>query len=295
MVSIDLKDETGALYFFSYMKKVLTEQKIDGQVHVTVSEALVNIGKQAEGIPTIFIKKSISRALAHYVLRFYEQSFMIELLQEKFHYYDREEINEIIFMMNELVNGEREDIPNQPKDIRKQLLEEDFFILLHETSFFDIMSFFRFRLKKYKALLCSFLEIAIDEYKMEQEYQNLIEEWRRYVQIRTSSIHTLYLYYDQKECHLFVHSEEKQTLCGNKFWMDKQLFQYVELQHTPPILASLLSLAPKKIMIYTNERDALFIQTIQNIFQESVSFCHDASFIKENVIMLDFLTINAYN
>ncbi|WP_062199112.1 sporulation protein YtxC [Massilibacterium senegalense] len=295
MVSIDLKDETEALYFFSYMKKILAEQKMDGQVHVTVSDAFVNICKQAECIPTIFIKKSISRALAHYVLRFYEQSFTMELLQKKFHYYDKEEINEIIFMMNELVNGERENIPNQPKDIRKKLLEEDFFILLQETSFFDITSFFRFRLKRYKALLCSFLEIAIDEYKMEQEYQNLIEEWRRYVQTKTSWIHTIYLSYHKKECHLFVHPEEKQTLGENMSWIDKRLFQYIELQHTPPILASLLSLAPKKIMIYTKERDALFIQTIQNIFQESVSFYQDDSFIKENVIMLDFLTINAYN
>lgn len=296
MVSINLPDETEALYFFSYLKKRLVEQKIDQQVEITIANRFVQIDyKKDAPVPSLFIKQAISHTLAQYSIHFFEKRLAKEILKKTFRYTDEQEISEILLIMEEIITGKRTDIPQQPKDQRKELLEEEFFIFLHETTSFTLTSFFRFRLKKYKQLLQSFLELAIDEYKMEQEYQSLIEEWRIYVQNRKTLCETIYLYEYKDGFQMFTDVFEEISFSKYSSLIDKKLYCYKELQQTPPLLASLLTLSPKKIILYTKQSDSLFIQTIQNIFQESVMIKSIDLFLKEKTRVLDFLMTKAYN
>lgn len=296
MVSIDLPDETEALYFFSYLKKRLAEQNIDRQVEITIADCFVQIDHKKDApVPSLFIKQAVSHTLAHYSIHFFEKRLAKEILKEIFRYSDEQEISEILLIMEEIIRGKRKDIPHQPKDQRKELLEEEFFIFLHETTSFTLTSFFRFRLKKYKQLLQSFLELAIDEYKMEQEYQSLIEEWRTYVQKRKTLCETIYLYEHPDGFQMFTDVFEEISFEKLPSLIDENLYRYEELQQTPPLLASLLTLSPKRIILYTKQSDSLFIQTIQNIFQESVIIKSKSLFLKEKTRVLDFLTTKAYN
>ncbi|BBP91448.1 hypothetical protein BsIDN1_50660 [Bacillus safensis] len=55
---------------------------------------------------------------------------------------------------------------------------------LYSKVFFSIGSFMTFRLSEYDRRLKNYVEVSIEEYKMEQEYQNFIQSLRDYVMAR---------------------------------------------------------------------------------------------------------------
>ena len=58
---------------------------------------------------------------------------------------------------------------------------------------FSFSSYIRFRLRTYREMVAKLAEVAIDEYKMEQEYQMFIETLRQQVSSRKSRLSCVHL------------------------------------------------------------------------------------------------------
>ena len=131
-------------------------------------------------------------------------------------------------------------------------------------------SFQKFRLHKYIDSLREYVEIAIEEYKMEQEYQSFVQSLRDYLAKKESKLSKLQIVFDQ-EC--LVYDEDKQLMTENQLnkFIDKDFVYQHPMYIDKQLLAPLVSIAPDWLLLYTNNSFEGMVQTIQNIFEERVT------------------------
>ena len=131
-----------------------------------------------------------------------------------------------------------------------------------------------------------YVELAIDEYKLEQEYQNFVQMLRDCVaskQPKLSVIHLVhqppsFLFFDEKLCEITA-GELKQLI-------DRNLIISQPMYIDSSLLAPLVSISPNIIYLYTDHEDDGMIQTIQNVFQERIRLCRQSDFAKYRAIVI---------
>lgn len=139
-----------------------------------------------------------------------------------------------------------------------------------------------FRLAKYYERLRSYVEAAIDEYKMEQEYQTFIQSLRDYVMSKEPMLDHVHIVHDGYFVlwELKYISEREQ-----KKYIDRRFVREHPMYIDSHLLAPLVSIAPEKIDLYTEDREHAMVQTIQNIFQERVRILPLGAFHpRENIL-----------
>ena len=195
------------------------------------------------------IQPMMSQVFASYIIDTYELEWLHEILQEMFCYEDEEEITAITSLFCLITEGKREDLPNvKLLPSRQKLIEEAVHILL-EDSFkkelsFSFDSFFKFRIKNYRECLVTYVEMAIDEYKLEQDYQNFIDNLRSFLIRKQPLMNLIYIVYTDKpiffdESFRMIREEEIINAMNKTSFSQHSLIE-------PTVLKPLLTFAPKK-------------------------------------------------
>jgi putative sporulation protein YtxC len=149
---------------------------------------------------------------------------------------------------------------------------------------FSIVSFVTFRLKRYIERLHHYVELAIDEYKLEQEYQNFVQMLRDYVSEREAKWSVVHLVHHSPDFLFFDEQLRQVTKQELKQWIDRNLTVNQPMYIDSSVLAPLVSIAPHTIYLYTEHADDGMVQTIQNVFQERIRFCQLSDFAKYQTI-----------
>jgi len=221
------------------------------------------------------IQPLISQVFASYIIDAYELKWVREILQEIFYYEDEKEIEAITSLFCSITEGKRADLPNAKRLPSRHKLIEDAVHILLEDSFtkelsFSFDSFLKFRIKNYRECLLTYVEMAIDEYKLEQDYQNFIDNLRSFLvrkQPLMDLIHVIYTdrptFYD--ESFRRIHEDQILHVMKNASFLQHSLIE-------PTVLKPLLTFAPKKIVLYTDHDITGLFYTLKNIFQERLTF-----------------------
>lgn len=226
---------------------------------------LVTIAHTKETIQTLLIP-----ILTSHIIQSREDYWLIDIISNTFYFKDIEEKQHILQIIQSITDGERNEIPGVNQLIpRERLIIQAFRIFLKKPISFSFESFLKFRLKQYQERLLHYVEIAIDEYKLEQEYQNFIQSLRDYVSDKSPKISCLHLLYEDR---FVFFNENFLELKRNELLglIDRLFLPNHPLHIDSHVIAPLVSIAPNTIYIYTNEIDDSMVQTIQNIFQEKV-------------------------
>jgi putative sporulation protein YtxC len=137
-----------------------------------------------------------------------------------------------------------------------------------------------FRLSEYDRRLKNYVEVSIEEYKMEQEYQNFIQSLRDYVMAKEPKLEKVHVVHqDRLMIWEFRYASER----DQKQYIDRQFVREHPMYIDSQLIAPLVSIAPKKIDLFTNDTGHSMVQTIQNIFQERVEVFPAHSFQEHNV------------
>jgi putative sporulation protein YtxC len=227
-----------------------------------------------------YIKNVLIPKLVQFVLEVKELKWMSSVLEQEFYYHDTEEQNQILHIAQAILDGEMQDVPCKISGkSREKLLYESLHDIIHDPISFSFESYVHFRLKEYLAYLNRLLELSIDEYKLEQEYQTFIETLRQQVSTRKSRLsclhlvfHDSFIFYDEKGARL--HQEKLVQ------YIDEQIIQNKDMYVDTNVIAPLLSIAPKKIHLYTAHADHNMVVTIRNVFQERVNLYSVSEFEK---------------
>ena len=214
--------------------------------------------------------KKLSDAFYLFIMNFKLDHWIAKKIREEFYFEDEMEIEQITDIAFEIIEGKRKDLQ---VFIEEPFSKEDLqFVvknMLQDSIHFSFDSFVMFRMKKFFEQLDYYVEVAIDEYKLEQEYQMFIEMLRGFLDGRSSLFHTVNIKIDEEITILdnYMYEIRRSELMR---LIDKKLLLQHPIYIDSHVIAPLLSVAPKRIYIYSDDYSQSIIQTIMNIFQERV-------------------------
>ncbi len=209
-----------------------------------------------------------------------------ETLKADYYYNDPEEVDQICAIISEMRSGERPELTELLTDWDESglVLGEVQNLLCHPAPVtFD--SFATFRLKKLHDKWREMLGLAIDEYKMEQEYQVFIQMLREYLAIRGERTDTIHLYPSRTGFRFFDGHYTEVTKEELMNAIDKRLFFQHPLYVDSSTIAPLLSLAPRSIFVYGSEEEKI-VTTLRNIFEDRLDIL-PVSYFPDPCIPLD--------
>lgn len=216
------------------------------------------------------------------IIRAFEARWILSIISRTFFYENEEEQQQILQLACSFIEGERYDYRLRKKAniSREQLIAQSLHECLHE-GLFSFESLMTFRLKPYYDRLMHYVELAIDEYKLEQEYQAFVHMLREIVALRQPQMNALHVLYEHGSFQFFderfVYLSPQQL----KQWIDRRLMVSQPMYIDTSVLATLVSMAPEKIYMYTDVTDVGMIQTIQNVFQERIELRTPLDFPKK--------------
>jgi putative sporulation protein YtxC len=212
----------------------------------------------------------VKTAFYEFIVKIKTDDWFRTILQEHYFYEDLEEQQHILEIIYSVLEGQREDLAvlireNEEAPNIKDAVEEIF----QDHVSFSFDSFIKFRLRPYLKMLESYVEISIDEYKMEQEYQMFIQTLRDFLAGREPKMDNLHLLFDEEIT--FYDENFAEIKRGELMKMiDRKLLFNHPVYVDSASIAPLLSIAPKNILLYTKNPEEPLVRTIKNIFEERV-------------------------
>jgi putative sporulation protein YtxC len=216
-------------------------------------------------------KMLVTDVFYEFILKSKSNYWLRQIISNQFFYEDIDEQQHILDIVYSIIDGDNEElaelIDDQFEEIAVKAAVSD---LLQDSNIaFSFEAFVKFRLRGYLEKLLKYVEIAIDEYKMEQEYQVFIQTLREFLHSRQERVNQLHLVYDEEP--IFFNEEFVEIKKAEIARMiDRKLLSNHPVYVDSVTIAPLLSIAPKQIYLYTADSDEPLIRTIKNIFEERV-------------------------
>ncbi|WP_043934144.1 putative sporulation protein YtxC [Bacillus sp. EB01] len=193
-----------------------------------------------------------------------------DIVRDTYFFRDQAEEQHITDIMYSILDGERQDLtvfieqPFPGEQVRKSIDE-----IIGAEALLSFDSITKFRLRPVFEYLRELAAVAIDEYKMEQEYQVFIESLRAFLAGRPPKIDEIHLLAKDGVTFYDVNMQEVKKAELAKM-IDRKLLINHPIYVDSVAIAPLLSLAPKKIVLYTEDQDEPLVRTLANIFEERV-------------------------
>lgn len=210
----------------------------------------------------------LASLFANYVIETKEDKWLMTLAEELFYLSDNEEASHVVSIAQAILKGDRKTngVTEVFKD-RRAFLYDVFARHLDPNVTFYYEPFLTFRLKEYGELLIDCMEVALDEYLMEQDYQTMIENLRYYVQHTPMQRHLVHIVHDD----LFSFYDEhfrKMTPDELDYYLKQELHFQTQQDMSELIISPLVNMLPSEVHVFSNEPDHAVILSIQAIFQE---------------------------
>lgn len=218
------------------------------------------------------------RGLCLFLLKMKVNEWLKQILSSSYFYRDEAEQQQIMDIIYSVLDGKNTELN---AFLPKMNLEERLFALVHdwfrEQTVFSFDHFMKFRLRSLIHELEKYVELSLDEYKMEQEYQVFIQKLREFLYERPPKMKKLHLLFDEGVTFYNEHFiEMKREELVNM--IDRRLLINHPVYVDSVTIAPLLSIAPSSIYLYTADAEQPLVRTIQNIFEERVICHHIAAF-----------------
>ena len=196
-----------------------------------------------------------------------------EMLVNKYHYRDEEEQQQIIDIIHSVLEGKHEELATfLPKFSMKEYLMDHINQWFQEHKTFSFDAFVTFRLRTLLKELRKYVELSLDEYRMEQEYQMFIQMLREFLCDREPKVEQIHLLCMEDHITFFDRDFTEIKKAELTKMVDRKLLINHPIYIDSTTIAPLLSIAASKITIYTADPDQPIIRTIRNIFEERLDF-----------------------
>ncbi|MCJ7839762.1 putative sporulation protein YtxC [Lederbergia sp. NSJ-179] len=228
--------------------------------------------------PIFSNKDQYVSALIQYIQKVKRNEWVDYVLQKNYKYENEDERHDIIEIVTQMFNGERKELTALTGVIEEEILIKEAVVdLLDFKGAVAFDSFLKFRLREYFKHVTTYLGVAIDEYKMEQDYQVFVQTLRDYLQGRHTKQSIVHLILE-RPVTFYDDALEEMTQEKINALLDPRLLSNHPVYVDSAVIAPLLSMAPNKIFLYTEDEDQPLIRTLKNIFEERMTIFSSSYF-----------------
>lgn len=201
-----------------------------------------------------------------------------EIIQNRYFFQDEDEVEHIAEMAMLMWEGEvvYHGANDLPEKLRKRVFSV-FGEIVSEQVPFSFQSLWHFRMRAIQEDFVALVGIAIDEYKLEQDYQEFIFLLRGLLEVRRPLLEEVHLVYNDE---FFFYNQQFQLITKRNLAnaIDRKLMAENPMFIDSHTIAPLVSMAPRKIFIYAEDDEIRIIRTLKKIFEERIIISHPRSF-----------------
>ncbi|WP_078595081.1 putative sporulation protein YtxC [Evansella clarkii] len=243
-------------------KSIFTKQE-DGETRLFINMNVLDGDKPDK-------MKEVALILTNVTIKNVLPLWMEELLRERFYYEEQYEIDAIMGHARDLFFNPPEDVPLETSFLDWQ---KEMFQLYHQfiqaSICFSFESFLMFRFRKNKEQLGEIVEKAIDEYKMEYDYQIMLQTCREFLKDTVPRVDTVQLFLE----------EEVKLVDGNGRlissqqilrWLSEEMYFDSHLPLARRVIGPLVSISPRRLIIHPRTHHEGLLHTLLSIFEERV-------------------------
>jgi putative sporulation protein YtxC len=232
--------------------------------------------------PAVYRKAAC--AFASYILTELEPLLLKAIIRKQFHYEEDKEIETVDLYCRNLLYGtlfpavdeERvdSDMLRTDRERRKSKVADELEQYLASHTRINLDGFVTFRLSTYWEELREVVAYAVDEYVMDQQYQEFISLLKYFVrmqEIKLPIVHVLHkggsefaLYDDQFELLEAVPTDR----------IVAEMLE-TEMNMEDMIVSTLITVSPQQIVIHTRQPELPVMRTLETIFELRVQLCSD--------------------
>lgn len=216
-------------------------------------------GKNAE----LFLNK-ISTLLAYLVIDFYEPSIIQNLINTNYFYFSTDEKKDIYNLC--LTNI---DFKTSLSIIN--IISQAFYEYFSFNKYVILDGFVNFKLKSYIKELDTVVDMCVNKFIIDREYNEFVSLIKTYIQTTPSNTDEVHLIYKNQTSILLDSSKNvipyNDKLINNKYLSD------ISFSSNDYALNSLLSLLPQKLYIHLIDTPDEFVSTLEKIFDKRIYIC----------------------
>lgn len=268
MAEIIFQSKMDANRFYNHLLKCLSYSQENNDILLYEDR---NIVKIIDSSLSYAVLKKTKEAFYEFIVKIKQDDWLRGILKEHYYYEDPEEQQQIMEIIYTILEGQREDLAAFLKETSEEpTIRAAIEQIFQNNVSFSFDSFHKFRLRSYIQKLRGYVEISIDEYKMEQEYQMFVQTLREFLANRKPKMGILHLLFDEE---VTFYTEDFEEIKRGELvkMVDRKLLVNHPVYVDSVSIAPLLSLAPTTIFLYAKNPDEPLIRTIKNIFEERVT------------------------
>lgn len=218
-----------------------------------------------------FFHYHICDILVDTILSCYEKSKLKQYIELNYFYFSEEE-KEIILdhCLSYLNTSENIDSLNRKDDIYIALLK-----YISENKSIVLDGFINFRLSNYMKLLDSTIDLCVNDFIIEREYNEFVHLLQAYISSKEPSLDLVHLIYLEEDSLLI--DSKKNIIPIDRNCFGAKYLSDITFSSNDFILNTLLTILPQKIILHLIDEENEFTHTIQSIFENRVTLCKDCS------------------
>ncbi len=213
----------------------------------------------------------LSQTIAKSIMKFYELKLTKKILISNYFYFSDIDRKTILDSCIELLEESMEE-----KQYRQEIIYSALYDYIINNKYIVIDGFVNFRLRKYIKTLDEIVDIAVDKFVVEREYNEFISLLRLYINSKEAIEPVVHLIYHDQESVLL--NKQKQILDTSSDVFDAKYLSDISFSSNDYALNALLSLLPGKIYVHLidGEEDE-FVNTLKLIFENRIYICRDCA------------------
>lgn len=211
----------------------------------------------------------IASVLTNIIINFYENYILKSILVSNYFYFSDLEKKQIMDYCTELlVSSPKEEVA------RKNIVFSACLDYSKKNKSMILDGFVSFRLKKYWNVLEKIVDMAVDKFVLEREYNEFISLLKLYIDSKESSTLICHLVYNEQESILL--DSDKNCIDTSSNIFDAKYLSDISFSSNDYALNALLNLLPEKLYVHlVNNVEDEFITTLKLIFGNRVKICND--------------------
>lgn len=214
----------------------------------------------------------IADVITEFIIENNELNIIKKLICSDYPYFSNSEKETIINNTFDLLTSDNNDIIKILVILKRRfLIKQCILNFLSNNSYMHLSGFIQFRLTEYKNLLSELIEKNINDIKIQNEYKEFIAMLKFFVDTQKNRAPKLHVIFEKDGDYTILNEYNKNITddCFKDFINDNK---NRILSNEDLLISSLISLAPKKIIIHlTNQNyNKKILSTIEQIFTNKV-------------------------
>lgn len=209
--------------------------------------------------------KEISLFISNLIINIYEKRIIKKLIKKNYFYFSDYEQLQISNISSSII-----DENSQSKD---DLVFISVYDYIKNNSSMVLSGFINFRLKDYIEVLEYLVDLSVNNFIINREYDKFITLLRDYINTEPSKIDIINLVYLNQEAILL--DKNKNIIPIDNNIINTKYLSDITFSNNDYVLNTILNLLPNKLHVHVLSQEDEFLKTLKKIFDTKVSICYD--------------------